>query len=98
MLGGRHSLRPLLVREARGTAAAARLLLQPQQRALAAAAAASPNYDLVVIGGGPGGYVAAIKAAQLGMKVRGSVCALIGRPAVRGSVGRPWVGRCVDEG
>lgn len=26
--------------------------------------------DLVVIGGGPGGYVAAIKAAQLGMKVR----------------------------
>jgi dihydrolipoamide dehydrogenase len=26
-------------------------------------------YDLVVIGGGPGGYVAAIKAAQLGMKV-----------------------------
>lgn len=27
------------------------------------------NFDLVVIGGGPGGYVAAIKAAQLGMKV-----------------------------
>jgi dihydrolipoamide dehydrogenase len=26
-------------------------------------------YDLVVIGGGPGGYVAAIKAAQLGMRV-----------------------------
>ena len=26
------------------------------------------NYDLVVIGGGPGGYVAAIRAAQLGMK------------------------------
>ena len=25
--------------------------------------------DLVVIGGGPGGYVGAIKAAQLGMKV-----------------------------
>ena len=25
------------------------------------------NYDLVVIGGGPGGYVAAIRAAQLGM-------------------------------
>ena len=28
-----------------------------------------PTYDLVVIGGGPGGYVCAIKAAQLGMKV-----------------------------
>ncbi len=27
------------------------------------------NFDLVVIGGGPGGYVAAIRAAQLGMKV-----------------------------
>ena len=27
------------------------------------------TYDLVVIGGGPGGYVCAIKAAQLGLKV-----------------------------
>lgn len=27
------------------------------------------NYDLVVLGAGPGGYVAAIRAAQLGMKV-----------------------------
>lgn len=27
------------------------------------------NYDLVVIGGGPGGYVAAIRAAQLGQNV-----------------------------
>jgi dihydrolipoamide dehydrogenase len=26
------------------------------------------NFDVVVIGGGPGGYVAAIRAAQLGMK------------------------------
>ena len=26
------------------------------------------DYDLIVIGGGPGGYVAAIRAAQLGMK------------------------------
>ena len=27
------------------------------------------TYDVTVIGGGPGGYVAAIRAAQLGMKV-----------------------------
>jgi len=29
----------------------------------------SPKYNLIVIGGGPGGYTAAIKAAQLGLKV-----------------------------
>jgi len=28
-----------------------------------------PNYDVTVIGGGPAGYVAAIRAAQLGLKV-----------------------------
>ena len=27
------------------------------------------SFDLIVIGGGPGGYVAAIRAAQLKMKV-----------------------------
>src|SRR5688500_7996387 len=27
------------------------------------------TYDLVIIGSGPGGYVAAIRAAQLGMRV-----------------------------
>src|SRR6478609_9339175 len=26
------------------------------------------DYDVVIIGGGPGGYVAAIRAAQLGLK------------------------------
>ena len=29
----------------------------------------SDKFDLIVIGGGPGGYVAAIRAAQLGMNV-----------------------------
>lgn len=30
---------------------------------------AEENYDIIIIGGGPGGYVAAIRAAQLGFKV-----------------------------
>ncbi len=30
---------------------------------------ADQNFDLIVVGGGPGGYVAAIRAAQLGMKI-----------------------------
>jgi dihydrolipoamide dehydrogenase len=44
------------------------------------------NFDVIVIGGGPGGYVCAIRAAQLGMKVAcvekratlGGVCLNIG--------------------
>src|ERR1700712_3954365 len=31
-------------------------------------AMAEQAFDLIVLGGGPGGYVAAIRAAQLGMK------------------------------
>lgn len=47
--------------------------LQPQRVASAASArrcfaAGSHEYDLCVVGGGPGGYVAAIKAAQMGLK------------------------------
>lgn len=52
----------------RGTAVPSRLRALGAHRTMAAAAASS-QYDLVVIGGGPGGYVAAIKAAQLGLKV-----------------------------
>ena len=29
----------------------------------------SKKYDLIVLGSGPGGYVAAIRASQLGLKV-----------------------------
>ena len=44
------------------------------------------EFDLIVIGGGPGGYVAAIRAAQLGMKV---ACV-----EMRGSLG----GTCLNVG
>ncbi|MBT4988920.1 MAG: dihydrolipoyl dehydrogenase [Rickettsiales bacterium] len=44
------------------------------------------NFDVVVIGGGPGGYVAAIKAAQLGLK---TACV-----EKRGSLG----GTCLNVG
>jgi dihydrolipoamide dehydrogenase len=48
--------------------------------------AKTQSYDVVIIGGGPGGYVAAVRAAQLGMKVAciekqprlGGVCLNIG--------------------
>lgn len=49
-------------------------------------AAASDKVDLVVIGGGPGGYVAAIKAAQLGLN---TVCV-----EKRGALG----GTCLNVG
>ena len=43
------------------------------------------TYDLGIIGGGPGGYVAAIKAAQLG----GTVCLI-----EKGE----WGGTCLNRG
>jgi len=45
----------------------------------------SENYDLVVLGAGPGGYVAAIRAAQLGLK-----CAIIEKEY--------WGGVCLNVG
>ena len=44
------------------------------------------NFDLIVIGGGPGGYVAAIRAAQLGMTV-----ACVDKRAT-------WGGTCLNVG
>jgi len=45
----------------------------------------SENYDLVVLGAGPGGYVAAIRAAQLGLN-----CAIIEKEY--------WGGVCLNVG
>ena len=42
--------------------------------------------DLVVIGAGPGGYVAAIRAAQLGMKV-----VIAEKDACGGDLSELWV-------
>src|ERR1700674_2117380 len=42
----------------------------PQARPVAPTSRSSmPDYDIAIIGGGPGGYVAAIRAAQLGKRV-----------------------------
>ena len=50
------------------------------------------SYDVVVIGGGPGGYIAAIRAAQLGMSV---ACV----DDWRGADGRPALGgTCTNVG
>ncbi|WP_156389502.1 FAD-dependent oxidoreductase, partial [Brevundimonas sp. Root1423] len=54
------------------------------------------EFDLIVIGSGPGGYVAAIRASQLGQKVAivereslGGIC-LLQRPGrILRPVGRP---------
>ncbi|KAL0388924.1 UNVERIFIED_CONTAM: Leghemoglobin reductase [Sesamum radiatum] len=60
-------------------------------------ASGSDDNDVVVIGGGPGGYVAAIKAAQLGLKTTciekrgtlGGTCLNVGCiPSKGGDVGR----------
>lgn len=48
---------------------------------------AETNFDIIVVGGGPGGYVAAIRAAQLGMKTACIDAALgkDGKPALGGT-------------
>ena len=62
--GSRRLLSPVL-RSAAGSPVHPSAGLLGQQRR--DRSSAGQSCDLVVIGGGPGGYVAAIKAAQLGM-------------------------------
>mmetsp|Transcript_14620 Transcript_14620/g.14093 ORF Transcript_14620/g.14093 Transcript_14620/m.14093 type:complete len:502 (-) Transcript_14620:183-1688(-) len=61
-------------------------LLRNSLRSFSVTSAASDKYDVVVIGGGPGGYVAAIKAGQLGLK---TACV-----EMRGTLG----GTCLNVG
>jgi len=60
--------------------------LRNSLRSFSVTSAASDKYDVVVIGGGPGGYVAAIKAGQLGLK---TACV-----EMRGTLG----GTCLNVG
>ena len=65
---------------------ASALLASTTARAFTATPAASQQYDVVIVGGGPGGYVAAIKAAQLGLS---TACV-----EMRGTLG----GTCLNVG
>ncbi|KAF8449666.1 hypothetical protein BGX38DRAFT_1092681 [Terfezia claveryi] len=61
------ALRPALRAHARCRFAAPSYTITPSRRGMASEAGLA-EHDVVVIGGGPGGYVAAIKAAQEGLK------------------------------
>src|SRR3954453_1106908 len=54
---------------------------------------ATENFDLIVIGGGPGGYVAAIRGAQLGMK---TACIEKRKSATAGAAS--YGGTCLNVG
>lgn len=63
------------------------------------------DYDTIVIGGGPGGYVAAIKASQLGQKTAvvekqhiGGICLNWGCIPTKALLGNAEVIRTLHEG
>eukprot|EP00049_Salpingoeca_infusionum_P017133 m.351846 g.351846 ORF g.351846 m.351846 type:complete len:523 (-) comp16375_c0_seq1:147-1715(-) len=68
------------------TVGSGRIVVQLRTLSASRPAMADGEYDLAVIGGGPGGYVGAIKAAQLGLK---TVCV-----EMRGTLG----GTCLNVG
>ncbi|MGB7530172.1 MAG: FAD-dependent oxidoreductase, partial [Bacilli bacterium] len=62
------------------------------------------KYDIIIIGAGPGGYVAAIKAAQLGAKVAlvekealGGVCLNIGCIPTKALIKSAKIRRLLDN-
>ncbi len=51
------------------------------------------NYDVIIIGSGPGGYVAAVRAGQLGLKTAiverehlGGICPELGLHSDQGTI------------
>jgi len=96
-----HMAAALLVGRSSRSPAASTVLTSVASRWFSASTAAPPDNDLVVIGGGPGGYVAAIKAAQLGMKVTcvekrgtlGGTCLNVG--CIPSKVRAPLLTRCI---
>ncbi|ORZ30878.1 dihydrolipoyl dehydrogenase [Catenaria anguillulae PL171] len=79
-------LRTALSSAIRPSVASPRFVMYSAAARSLATAASGEEHDVVVIGGGPGGYVAAIKAAQLGLK---AACV-----EKRGSLG----GTCLNVG
>ena len=82
----RPFLTPMLSRHVSKHLAAVRRAAPSARTFVSATNAAGEQYDVCVIGGGPGGYVSAIKAAQLGLK---TVCV-----EGRGTLG----GTCLNVG
>ncbi|OUJ13552.1 dihydrolipoyl dehydrogenase [Acetobacter sp. DsW_063] len=66
--GGKAAAKPAAKPEEKAAPAPAKTAAPAPAKA-AAEAPAETDYDVVVIGAGPGGYVCAIRAAQLGFKV-----------------------------
>ncbi|KAL7567006.1 hypothetical protein ACA910_019931 [Epithemia clementina (nom. ined.)] len=66
--GAARVLSPTLLSWSRSGTAAAAVAGRGTTRSFSNTPATNDQFDVVVIGGGPGGYVAAIKASQMGLK------------------------------
>ncbi|MDT8437602.1 MAG: dihydrolipoyl dehydrogenase [Wenzhouxiangellaceae bacterium] len=84
--GEKPAREPASDREAEPEAGESKLATEPQASSGAGASSENYDFDLVVLGAGPGGYTAAFRAADLGLKVAlieryetlGGVCLNVG--------------------